>query len=150
MKIEQGADLHQKRKSKWLLRVFFLILFSAVVVLLFKIVVFRDYLLKMQVTCDPSHETCFVHVCDPSFEKCSGQLDQDTLYYKFVEKSAVLMPQCNQREEGCAEPSCEKNENQCTETLCTDETVEVAAGDTCNDPATYNAMQIEGAEGITE
>jgi len=139
-----------ERKSKLLLWIFFFIICATVLILFFKIVVFRDYLLKVQVSCDPTQETCFSHMCDASFEECSGQIDQDISYYKFVEKSAVEMPNCKQGEDGCFEPGCSDNENGCVEIFCTDETVQMAPGDTCSDPAVYNLTQNEAAPEITE
>lgn len=121
-----------------------------VLILFFKTVVFRDYLLRVQVTCNPAQEICFTHVCDPSFEECSGQIDQDTAYYKFIEKNAIQMPNCNQGEDDCFEPSCSNGENGCTEIFCTDETVQMVPGDTCSNPTAYDLIQNEVAPEITE
>ncbi len=139
-----------ERKSKLLLWIFFFIICAMVLILFFKTVVFRDYLLRVQVTCNPAQEICFTHVCDPSFEECSGQIDQDTVYYKFIEKKAIQMPNCIQGETGCFEPSCSDDEYGCVETLCTDVTVQMVPGDTCSDSEAYNLMQEEIVLEITE
>jgi hypothetical protein len=128
-------------KSKFFLTssVFFVVV--SVVLLLFRTFILMDYPISVQVSCDPSQDQCFVHVCDPDVESCSGNLEEDTSYYKIVNKLASRMLECSGGDD-CPEPSCDTGEIGCEVVFCIDE-VAASHGETCNNPSEFNRRPLE-------
>lgn len=84
----------------------------------------KDFLILQHVSCDPETENCFVWQCDPAAEECTGNPEEDTEYYKILEKKAANIPECSIEEE-CEESFCEIGETDCIESLCTPEAAEL-------------------------
>lgn len=101
--------------------VFVLFLLSILVLTFFvykKYFIDRSYPVYAEVPCDPVSESCFVYRCNPEEEECTGIPDEDTSYYKKVERRASSLPLCDPNIEGCAVSLCEENASDCTITLC--------------------------------
>lgn len=111
----------------------------------------RDYLISEHVSCDPEAENCFVVECDPETEECTGNPEEDTEYYKIIEKSAASVTDCVNPAD-CPELSCEPKEVNCAIILCSQEEAE-SEGVICSNnlPEAYSkAAGEEGPESTTE
>lgn len=135
------------RKSKILLGVFSLAIILSIGATYWRIMVKRDFVVEMQVDCDPASEVCFVGECDPEVEQCTGDPEQDTYYYKMLSKKAANMPSCDLETGECPTPKCEMGEEDCEETLCSEELLE--EGQSCSDPADFIAEE-EDEEAVCE
>jgi hypothetical protein len=80
--------------------------------------VYKDYLIKANVPCDPTKFSCFV-----------GDGGENPSFYKEVEKPAYEVPTCNAVVGTCAPLVCKVGDTKCTETYCT-----VGAGTECSAP----------------
>ncbi len=78
----------------------------------------KDYLILQSVSCDPETENCFVWQCDPATEECSANEEENIDYYKYIEKPAANISECENPDE-CEEISCEPSEEDCVITTCT-------------------------------
>lgn len=78
----------------------------------------KDYSVYAEVPCDPVTEVCFVYHCDTEVEECTGVIEEDTSYYKKIERSAESFPLCDPNEEGCVVSVCAENDSKCTVTFC--------------------------------
>ncbi len=121
--------------NKTLLVVFLVLIALSIIATYYRIVFRRDYAIATQVSCDPEKEACFVSACNPEAEACTGNPEEDTWYYKIINKNARNISTCDSSNEVCGEVTCEPGEKNCEEILC-DETI-AGEGETCNDPATY-------------
>ena len=84
------------KKSKILFLVFFLVLAGSIFLTYYRYMVVKDYIIETQVSCDPMVESCFIYVCDPeNGEECTGDLEQDTSYYKLLHRNAKNIPLCD-------------------------------------------------------
>lgn len=128
----------ESQKTKIFFVIFSLLVLGAVGATYYRTFVARDYLVTMEVLCDPLQERCFVR---PSEESSSSEVTEVTEakdeYYKIVTKKASQLPMCAPGENDCPEPTCAVDELDCTESLCSEATVPV--GERCNDPVVYRA-----------
>lgn len=136
------------KKSKILFIVFALLIAGSVAVSYYKFMVARDYIIHAEAECDPYTEACFVYVCDPAPEAdgddCTGDPEEDTWYYKRIERNAKNIPLCDPNGEDCDALTCPEGEAECSYILCDEETV--GEGETCNDPAAYTLAHPEEEE----
>ncbi len=93
--------------------------------------------MEVQVSCDPSAETCFKHVCDPEQGTCSSDSGENTSYYKVIQSKGFLMPQCVPGSADCLEPNCLGDDGDCRVVFCSDSDAQ-SRGDVCNVPEDYN------------
>lgn len=119
------------RKSKILIWVFIGLILGVVGFTYYRIMIKKDYLVQAELNCDPYTETCFVYNCDPEAEECTGDPEEDTWYYKTIEKRAYNIPDCDPNSDENCIISCEPGEEDCAETLCID------GDETCSDPVEY-------------
>jgi len=129
------------KKSKILIWVFVILIIGAVAVTYWRIMIKKDYIISSQIDCDPYTEKCFIWKCDPAStvegEKCTGDPESDTWYYKIAERNASRIPLCDPaKDETCQPFVCDPGEKDCSETLC-DDTTKVEQGVECNDPEQY-------------
>lgn len=115
-----------------------LISLCSVVACVFKYFILQDYVVQAAVECDPAAERCFVSVCDLENEECSGDPEQDTEYYKIIERSASGLPACSALDEDCKEITCEADQ-ECFEVLC-DELMADESGDMCSNPDDFKEI----------
>lgn len=78
----------------------------------------REYPIFAEVPCDPVAEVCFVYHCDFETDECTGAVEEDTSYYKKVERKAASFPLCDPNDETCVVTSCATDEVECAVTLC--------------------------------
>ena len=78
----------------------------------------KDYPVYAEVPCDPVTEVCFVYHCDSETDECTGVAEEDTTYYKKIERSAASFPSCDPNEEACTATSCDGNDVGCIVTFC--------------------------------
>lgn len=86
----------------------------------------RDFLVHVQVECNPVVESCFAAPCEVSgvADACVTTDSGDSvMYYKYLLKKAYLFPDCDPQSEDCAYPTCE-GDKSCTTIVCNEETVE--------------------------
>ena len=96
-----------------------------------KYLVYDDFILYAQVTCDPELESCFIYECDPETE---GGCDvaEPYWYYKVIHMYAPDAPSCTPTAEAdCPELVCEPG-IRCEEIVCDETTVsEYSDAETC-------------------
>ena len=129
------------KKSKILFLVFFLVLAGSIFLTYYRYMVVKDYVIETQVSCDPMVESCFIYVCDPeNGEECTGDLEQDTSYYKLLHRNAKNIPLCDPAEADCPVAVCRPGEVDCQVTLC-----DPAAGEAmaCSNPSDFEAKDEE-------
>jgi len=120
--------------------ILFVLLFATVAVFValtyYRVMVRRDYIVSVEVDCDPAVEQCFVAVCDPAEdETCSENPDEQTYYYKIINKNVRNIIPCDWPAEECPALACAPGEAECEEIFC-DESA-AAAGEVCSDPTSY-------------
>ncbi|MCA9363583.1 hypothetical protein KC851_04660 [Candidatus Kaiserbacteria bacterium] len=107
----------------------------------YKFVILEDFYYYAEIDCDPETETCFTWICDPEVdgeEYCTGDLAEDTWYYKSIERYAYDTLECDPYGENCLTTECADNEEACYITNCTPELVEEYELDyECTDPNTF-------------
>jgi len=111
-------------KTKILFAGFFLLVLILVFFSYEKFYQERDYLVSAEVPCDPSGESCFIYRCDSETETCSGVPEDDTTYYKKIEKSASLFPNCDPNAENCQVANCDASDMSCTVSLCQEDNLD--------------------------
>jgi hypothetical protein len=120
MNIQYGMQKHTDRFS---ILIFSVIVASFATMFVFsyeKYMVFSDYTLYAQVSCEPDTESCFVYECDPETETDCDP-DEPYWYFKAVYMYAPDAPQCTPTaEHDCPELACEPG-IRCEEVMC-DET----------------------------
>lgn len=136
------------RKSSILIIVFFLVLAGSIGATYYRVAVARDYTIIGQIDCDPTTEKCFIYECDPETEECTGDPEEDTWYYKKINRQAFNIPLCDPNDENCEALVCPEGEEDCSETLCSDQTID--EGEVCSDPDEYNATHPEEEEAECE
>lgn len=94
----------------------------------------RDFLLDVDVACDPSTEHCFIADCSPEEDP-----NCDTSPYKYVEILARNAPSCLE-EHACDSFSCDPNDATCSITYCDEDTV--SEGEQCT-PDPSSTVQTE-------
>jgi hypothetical protein len=123
------------KKSKILFIIFFAAIFISVIFTFYRIFILKDYYIRMEMSCDPAEEKCFVRTCDPdSDSECPADVNERTDYYKIIEKKAIAIPDCKSENNECPEINC-IGDSDCLEILCDKDTV--IEGETCNDPENY-------------
>jgi hypothetical protein len=123
------------KKSKILFIIFFVAIFVSIGFTYYRVFIIKDYYIKMETSCDPAKEKCFIRTCDPETDdECPNDMDERIDYYKIIEKKAGAIPDCEPENNECPEINCLGDSN-CIETLCDENTV--IEGETCNDPNTY-------------
>lgn len=114
-----------------------LMVIGSVAMAYYRFFVARDYVIQAETGCDPYKEACFVYVCDPSMESgCTGDITEDTSYYKLVNRMANNMPSCDVDDAACTVLTCLPHETYCFYTLCDSTTIE--EGGACSDPIVYS------------
>ena len=132
------------KKSKLFFSIFFFIAFAAIAGAFLKFFLFKDYLIRTEIECDPGLEKCFVYVCDPESEsECSEDPDEQVSYYKLIEKKAYALPACDASDPDCPAPTCAYGED-CNEILCDEATK--SEEEQCSDPAEYVANEAESGD----
>lgn len=106
----------------------------------------KEYLIYAEIPCDPATEICFVYHCDPGEEECTGIPEEDTTYYKKIERGAAFFPTCDPNEESCAISSCEKDSSDCVVTVCDVSDAEVE----CSSPEGFGIETEEEELDISE
>lgn len=107
-------------KDKLFFWVFGLVLLLSVGFAFLKYVVFLDYVVMAEIDCDPAVESCFVYRCNPKEEECTGDMEEDTWYYKIISKKAYNFPDCDPAEDENCVIECGAEEKKCEITLCED------------------------------
>ena len=139
-----------KKKIDFLLIALIAVFLISIVFSIFKFFVFHNYQILAETSCDPELEACFVYECDPETEECTGDPEEDTWYYKLIQKNGANIEVCNPAEEECAELSCGVAESDCEEILCDEETLSDAGeGVYCSNPADF-AESEDSEEGALE
>ena len=139
-----GIILMMTTSSKILLSIFLVLLVLSVSASYYRFMVLQDYIVSTEVDCDPSIESCFVWICDPEVdgeEMCTGDLTEDTWYYKIAFRNAMFIPDCDSAEdENCVPFECPVTaEEGCGEITCTDETVlDYGYEEYCTNPLDFN------------
>lgn len=115
-----------RKKNGWFFGGMFLLIALSVGVTYYRYVVSLDYLVVLEVSCDPQVESCFLYECDPEEEwaECSENPADDSYYYKYIKKKGYAVVECVNGLEGCEEISCAEDEEDCTEILCEDSSFE--------------------------
>ena len=123
--------IHMDRKSKILSIVLVLMIVWSVWATYDRIVIKHDYLVSIEVPCDPITESCFV----------LEEEGEDTYFYKIVEKSAYNLPECDPTDESCLESIvCVFDEVGCTLIYC-----DVSLNENCSN---YSVSKSENGDGI--
>ncbi len=129
------ADPYKLNKSS---KIFFLLMFLLIVTVVsfmyYKFIFAGNYTVEGSGECDPAEQSCFVHVCDTAMEEeCSGDIAQDTSYYKLIHRLAKNIPLCDPNNEDCQPFACPQGESGCEDVYCSEESVLMIEGDRCSD-----------------
>ena len=127
--IEQKSD----PRNKIFYIIFFLLIVASIGATYLKIVVFKNYQIVAQVSCDPTVEKCFISTCDPATDDTCTASSTPT-YYKNISKKAATIYDCENTTDkiGCGEElSCTEGEVDCSYTLC--DPANLAEGETCSE-----------------
>lgn len=109
--------------------------------------VIHDYIIQVEVDCDPTSENCFVWLCDSAAEECTGDPEEDIWYYKYAFRNAKNIPACETEDETCEYFSCAENETDCYKIQCNNATLtQFELENSCTDPATYVQEQRDMSE----
>lgn len=109
----------------------------------YRFMVSKDYIVEYQEDCDPMTERCFVWHCTPDAEdeseRCTGDEDEDTWYYKLSFRKASRVPLCDPNEdEDCQPMACEEGEKDCYDVFCSEEAkAKYEQEADCSDPEEY-------------
>lgn len=118
MEIEQKRDSENRKTARILLATFALLVILSIGASFYKFFIARDYIIETQIDCDPTTEACFVSECDPTADTCTGNPDEDTTYYKILNREAKNIPLCDETKELCEASECLVGEGSCSITLC--------------------------------
>jgi hypothetical protein len=140
--METDNKIQPDKKEASANRIFFAVFFALIAVVVTvtfcKYFILRDYYITAQADCDPENEKCFIWRCDPKAEddseKCTGDPEEDTWYYKMVKKNANAILLCDPNSEECPALECFSGED-CIETRC--DGTDAKEGEECNDPKKY-------------
>lgn len=133
--------------------VFFLFILSVLILVFFlykKHFLDKDYLIFAEIPCDPSLESCFVSLCNSDEEECAGVLEEDTTYFKKLERHAELIPSCDPNREGCFVAQCDAENVGCGITLCNPNEDECSSPEDFLVPEESFESDSEGATDTTE
>ncbi|HBU07509.1 MAG TPA: hypothetical protein DEB09_05510 [Candidatus Magasanikbacteria bacterium] len=109
------------KKSKILVYIFFSLIVIVVVFTFYKFIIAKDYYIRLETTCEPTKEHCFVNECNPEEEECPADPAEGISYYKIIEEKASAIPDCSLSGEECPEIFCAEGED-CQEIFCDPET----------------------------
>jgi hypothetical protein len=129
-------DEHKKMsiKSKIFYIIFFLLIVISIGTTFLKYLVYKDYQILAEVSCNPQAEKCFIKTCDPVDDStCPINESDRTAYYKLISKNASSIYICENtfKKIGCFdELSCIQNEKNCSYTYC--DSVNLAEGEQCS------------------
>lgn len=131
-------------QNKWFLWGLFFLIFISVGITYYRYVVQLDYFVLLQVSCDPTVESCFFYECDPKAEdtECFEDPAEEAHYYKKIEKKAYALKTCVENLEGCVEATCKEGEENCIEIQC-DISLEESGG-VCYGPGLILEEEIKG------
>jgi len=104
------------KKSKILILVFLLLIVASVAVTYYRIFIKRDYIISAEMDCDPLEENCYLWICDPAVDGegyCTGDPEEDTWYYKILNRKAYNIPMCDPSDEECEALMCPEGEADC-------------------------------------
>lgn len=124
----------------------FFLIFTSVGITYYRYIVSLDYFVLLETVCDPVTESCFFYECDPNAEdaECSENPEDDSYYYKKIQKKAYALQSCGEDLKGCAEIICAEGEKDCTEIQC-DISLEESGG-VCYGPGLIIEKEEEGGE----
>lgn len=109
-----------------------------------RLVIWKDYQIVAEVSCDPATESCFHYEPEPCAEgdtACLALPPEEAYDYKLISKKAATIYNCEQTEEklGCGEElSCVENEEDCSYTLC--DPANSAEGEVCSTTSESNEV----------
>ncbi len=119
-----------------------------------RIVVWKDYQVVAEVSCDPATELCFHYEPEPCAEgdtACLALPPEEAYDYKLISKKAATIYNCQIKKfsspeaaglAGCGEElSCVENEEDCSYTFCDPENL--AEGEVCSVPAEDDVKSVE-------
>jgi len=122
------------KKSKIFYAIFFSLIIISVGATFLRYVVFKDYQIFAQASCDPQAEKCYMTTCDPADDStCPQDESQRTTYYKIISKNASAIYDCENSKEktGCnGELFCLANEKKCSYKYC--DPANLADGEQCS------------------
>lgn len=101
--------------------VLILLIFGSVGFTFLRLVIWKDYQIIAEVSCDPVVESCFHYEPELCIEDDIECVPEEAYDYKIINKKASTIYACEQTEEkiGCNdELSCVENEEDCSYTLC--------------------------------
>jgi len=128
-------------KSKVLFIVLLSFLTLSAAATFYQYYVLENYVIAAEVECDPESEACFLWICDPAIdgeEYCTGDMTEDTWYYKLIYREARNTPYCEPYAENCDALECREGEENCEIVSCTPEIVAEEELDfDCTDPETF-------------
>ncbi len=108
-----------------------------------RLVVWKDYQIVAEVSCEPAVESCFHYEPEPCAEgdtACLALPLEEAYDYKLISKKAATIYACEQTAEklGCSpeELSCVENEEDCSYTFC--DLDNLAEGEACSAPTEEN------------
>jgi hypothetical protein len=123
------------KSSKILLALAIILLAVSISASYYRYVVLHDYIIKVEIDCDPSTENCFIYTCDSEEEECTGNPEEDTWYYKNFYRNAKYLPDCDPYNSNeCAAFECGENELGCYEEVC-------SGDETCTHPDDFRAEE---------
>jgi hypothetical protein len=101
---------------------FVLLVIGSVGTTFLKYVVFKNYQIFADSSCNPQTEKCFVSICDPAEDSTCPENEADrVIYYKLISKNASEIYKCEQSVDkiDCnGELTCKQNEKNCSYTYC--------------------------------
>lgn len=113
--------VNSEDKKNWLFfGGMFLLVVLSVGATYYRYIVARDYFVTFEAPCDPEGESCFLYECDPSVEgaECSENPEDNTYYYKNIQKKAYALQSCVGNLGDCLEATCVEGERDCMEMQC--------------------------------
>lgn len=133
----------EENKSSVANKVFYVILVLLILVSVgftfVRLVIWKDYQIVAEVSCDPVLELCFHYEPEPCAEDDTSCVPEEAYDYKLISKKAATIYTCEQTTEklGCSEElSCLENEKDCSYTLC--DPANLAEGEVCSEPSTIS------------
>lgn len=80
-------------------------------------------LLVRQIVTRPLKNVLFMSVIRKRKE-CTGDPEEDTWYYKKINRQTFNIPLCDPNDENCEALVCPEGEEDCSETLCSDQAMD--------------------------
>lgn len=133
-------------KNRIFFWVFGLLILGSVTAAFLKYFIFLDYVIQAEIDCDPETENCYVYICNPKEEECTGDPEEDTWYYKIINKKAFNFPNCDPNADENCVIDCYPGEEDCEIELCNPE--DPVSGQECMTPEKYDLLPKD--EGVEE